>query len=173
MQTERIEAADVAQIYKLWNEYTDAINSENMERWRALWSNDSIPLTPENNKLSGRDQIQTFTKVQSDQYHPKIIINPEVVRILGEHAYTYGSYKTILISRKNEDQSNIQKEGKFLSILEKQNDGSWKILVDCFNYNQAAEKSVFGSKLGKRGEGEKFLKKNMKVVDQLRYKGVK
>lgn len=154
MKIERLEVTDVAQIYRFWNEYADIINTGNIEQWSALWSNDSIWLPPEALRQIGKEQIQKLAQSQSDQYHPKLSINPEVVRILGDQAYTYGSFTTILTFMEGEDKTRTQRTGKFLSILGKQTNGAWKILVDCFNYNEAAERSGsgFGSELRKRGE---------------------
>ena len=143
MISERLEAVDVAQIYQLWNKYAEAINSKNMQQWLALWCQDSIQLPPGNPQQSGKEQIQKLAQAQSDQYHSKISVNPEVVRILGDQAYTYGSFKTMLTVKEGGDKIEIQKTGKFLTILGKQADGFWKILVDCFNYNEAAEKRGF------------------------------
>jgi uncharacterized protein (TIGR02246 family) len=147
MITERVEAADVAKIYKLWNEYADAMNAENTERWRALFSNDSLQAPPDAPPQSGNTRILMGTLTQSDQYHSKLSINPEVVRILGDQAYTYGSFKTMLTVKAGEGRAIAQRNGKFLSILVKQPDGSWKILVDCFNNGSAIGQDTTGSKL--------------------------
>jgi len=152
MKTERLEAADVAKIYKLWNEYADAMNAENTERWRALFSDDSLQAPPDASLQSGNTRILMGTLAQSDRYDSKLSINPEVVRILGDQAYTYGSFKTMLTVKAGQDRATAQRNGEFLSILVKQPDGSWKILVDCFNYDEAAKKRGFGSALRKRGE---------------------
>jgi len=152
MITERVEAADVAKIYKLWNEYADAMNAENTERWRALFSNGSLQASPDASPQSGNTRILMGTLAQSDRYHSKLSINPEVVRILGDQAYTYGSFNTMLTVKAGQDRAITQRKGEFLSILVKQPDDSWKILVNCFNYDEAAEKRGFASVLRKRGE---------------------
>jgi len=152
MKTERLEAAGVAQIYKLWNEYSDAINSENLEQWSRLWCNDGIQFLPDIPQQSGKHQILKLVQTLLDQYHPKLSINPEVVQILGDQAYTYGSFAIILTLEEGKDRAITQRNGKFLTILRKRIDGSWKILVDCFNYNKALEKSELCSDLRKRGE---------------------
>jgi ketosteroid isomerase-like protein len=139
MKKERLEAADVARIYRLWNEYAEAINTENMEQWRELWSNGSFQLTSDVPQIPGKEQFQKFLHAQSDQYDSIFSINPEVVCILGDQAYTYGSFKTILTLKEGGDKTEIQRIGMFLTILEKQADGSWKILIDCFNDNEAAK----------------------------------
>ena len=139
MKTERLEVSDVEKIYELLNEAAEAINSENVEGWRALFCDDSLQAPPEVPLQSGNLRNLIGKPVQSDQVHSKLSFNPEVVRIFDDHAYTYGFFKTILTIIESKDKSNFQRDGKFLFNLEKQIDGSWKILVDCFNYNEIAE----------------------------------
>ena len=139
MRTERVEAADVAQIYKLWNEYSAAISSKDLERWMALWSENGIQMPPDAPQCSGKAQIQEFLQAQFDQSLTKLSINPEVVRILDDRAYTHGSFISMVTSKEGADKITIQRSGKFLTVLEKQADGSWKILIDCFNYTSPVE----------------------------------
>jgi ketosteroid isomerase-like protein len=65
----------------------------------------------------------------------RIAIQPEEVRILGARAYAHGTYELEF-----EGGGEIRRcSGKFLNILEKQVDGSWKITVDCHNYSEFLE----------------------------------
>ena len=136
MKTERLEAADVTQIYKLWNEYSEAINSEKLDQWIALWGTDGILMPPNSPQRFGTEEIQKSMQSQFDQFHVKFSINPEVVRVLGDHAYTHGSFISTLTPTNAESKVAIQRSGKFLTILEKRADTSWKILVNCYNYNE-------------------------------------
>jgi uncharacterized protein (TIGR02246 family) len=144
MKTERLQAADVAKIYKLWNEYAAAINAENLEHWIALWCDNGIQMPPDVPQRSGKDEIQKLAQVQFDKFDRKLFVNPEVVHIFGELAYTYGTFISQVMPKKSKDKTTIRRSGKFLTILEKQGNGSWKILVDCFNYHRPEEKDKFG-----------------------------
>jgi ketosteroid isomerase-like protein len=66
----------------------------------------------------------------------ELVIQPEEVRILGDHAYVHGTYELKVAPKKAKTGHYT---GKFLTILEKQIDGSWKIAVDCFNHNPPSE----------------------------------
>jgi ketosteroid isomerase-like protein len=46
-------------------------------------------------------------------------------------AFTHGLYELVMIPKEGGDKIAIK--GKFLTILKKQVDGSWKIAIDCFN----------------------------------------
>lgn len=141
MITERLEAKEIAQIYKLWNEYADAINARNTEQIISLWHKDGVQLPPDAPQNAGKEKIQELLQARFNKHHSTFSINPEVVRILGTQAYTYGSFTSSLTMKKGENKITSLRKGKFLTVLWKQVDGSWKILVDCFNYNEPAEQN--------------------------------
>ena len=131
---ERVMVADVAQIYALWKKYCDAVNAGDLERWIVLWSNDAIQMPPDAPSRYGKEQIQIAVQAQFDLFETKIEINPEEVYVFGKQAYSHGLFSSVAISK--EGGATTETSGKFLAILEKQVKGSWKILIDCFNYNR-------------------------------------
>jgi ketosteroid isomerase-like protein len=61
-------------------------------------------------------------------------IKIEEVRVAGDWAFSRGTYAFTVIPKA---EGEIEKgDGKYLSILEKQDDGSWKLARDCFNLNE-------------------------------------
>ena len=130
---ERVQIADVAQVYELWNEFAAAATAGDMERWLALWSNDGIQMPPGAERQVGKERIRREVQSRFDLYDQKMTIDLEEVRVLGDRAYSHGTYKFALTPKKGGETSNGS--GKFLTILAKQGDGSWKIAIDCFNYN--------------------------------------
>jgi uncharacterized protein (TIGR02246 family) len=145
LRTERVEAADVAQIYQLWNEYAAAITSGDLEQRISLWCDNGLQMPPGASQCSGKEQIQKAVQAQSNQSHTKLSIHPDVVCVLGDQAYSYGTFSFLLITREGGAAKKIS--GKFLSVLKKQDDGSWKILVDCFNYDSTMERDDYVSSL--------------------------
>ncbi|MCP4535853.1 MAG: nuclear transport factor 2 family protein [Chloroflexi bacterium] len=134
---ERVQIADVAQIYELWNEYAAAATAGDMERWLALWVDDGIQMPPGAERQVGKKQIRTEMQPRFDLFDQKMVIDLEEVRILGDRAYSHGTYEFALTPKEGGETSNGS--GKFLTILAKQTDGSWKIVIDCFNYNAPPE----------------------------------
>ena len=134
---ERVRVADIAQVYNLWNAYADAVNAGDMKRWIALWSNDGIQMPPDAPARYRKEQIQVEEQPKFDLFNSKMDLDPEEVCILGDHAYSHGSFFSIVTPK--EGGTPIEIQGKFLTILEKQVDGSWKILIDCYNYNKPPE----------------------------------
>jgi uncharacterized protein (TIGR02246 family) len=130
---ERTQVSDVAQIYALWNEYTAAWSAGDMARWIALWIDGGIQMPPGVPHNTGKEQIQAAMQRLLDTYDYEMTINPEEVRVLGDRAYSHGHRRLAMTPKSGGDSAEVR--GKFLTVLEKQVDGSWKIAIDCFNYD--------------------------------------
>jgi len=135
---ERNMVSDVAKVHKLWDEYIDCMHTGDFERWMSLWIEDGIQMAPDAPRRVGAEQIREAMQPGFDLFiMSNTIINTEEVRILGDQAYSHGTYTYDMAPKEGGETMFIS--GKFLDILEKQVDGSWKIAIDCHNYNQPAE----------------------------------
>jgi len=94
-------------------------------------------MPPDVPRRVGKEQIGAAMQPGVDLFDLKnTIINTEEVRILGDRAYSHGTYTYDMTPKAGGETMCIS--GKFLDILEKQADGSWKIAIDCHNYNEPA-----------------------------------
>lgn len=136
--TERMKNIDVALVYELWNEYAAAFNSGDLERWIALWTDDGIQMPPGAPRRIGKEQIRQEMLPVFERFNiNKMSIHTEEIKILGDRAYSHGTYEfEMALSEGGELTSYI---GKFLTILVKQVNGSWKIAIDCFNFDTFPE----------------------------------
>lgn len=131
---ERNLVSDIEKVYQVWKEYAEALSKGNTERWLALWTEDGIRMPPGEPYRIGLDQLQLSLERNLEHFeYEKFMVYPEEVCILGDRAYTYGKYSALMKSLVVGNRINIC--GKFLTILAKQVDGSWKISIDCFNAN--------------------------------------
>ena len=129
---ERTQAVDVAQIYELWNDYAAAINDGDVERWLSLWLDDGIWMAPGAPSRVGKEQIRKAMQLLYEHCHiSQMIIQTEEVRIWRDRAYAHGAYAFEMAPREGGETTCYA--GKFLDILEKQADGSWKIAIACHN----------------------------------------
>ncbi|MFO8036793.1 MAG: nuclear transport factor 2 family protein [Anaerolineales bacterium] len=131
---ERNLVSDVEKVYQMWKEYSEALSEGNTERWLALWTEDGIRMPPGEPYRVGIDQLQLSLERKLELFEvEKFIVYPEEVCIMGDRAYTHGLYYSLV--RPIAVGNRITICGKFLTILAKQVDGSWKIAIDCFNAN--------------------------------------
>ena len=135
---ERNMVLDVGQVYELWNEYAAAANDGDMERWISLWSDDGIQMPPDVPRRVGKEQIRREMQPLFDLFDTSnMIVHTEEVRILGDRAYSHGTYQFEMTPKEGGETKSYS--GEFLDILEKQADGSWKIAIECLNYNMPPE----------------------------------
>jgi uncharacterized protein (TIGR02246 family) len=131
---ERMKNIDVGLIYELWNEYADSYSTGDFERWISLWIDDGIQMPPGVPRRMGKAEIRREMQPLFDLFNmSKMTIQTEEVRILGDQAYTHGTYEFEMTPKGGGTTKSYS--GKFLDIVEKQADGSWKIAIDCFNSN--------------------------------------
>ena len=133
MATTMIESEAAAISAMLNNEYVGAMRDGDMERWIALWVPEGKQMPPNAPARVGLEQIREGNRPMLELFNTEMSVFPDEVRVLGDHAYTHGNYDYSLTPK--EGGEAITGSGKFLTILKKQADGSWKIAIDCFNDN--------------------------------------
>lgn len=125
--------ADIATFKEWGNQYAGAVTAGDMDRWISLWTDDGIQMPPDTPARFGKEQIRAAMQPLFDLYHTNMTVNCEEARVAGDRAYARGTYTFVMTSK--EEGKSIEGTGKFLTILERQLDSSWKIAIDCFNYN--------------------------------------
>ena len=138
---ERNMVSDVAKIYALWKEYAAAAIDGDLERWLALWADDCIQMPPGTPQRVGKAQVRRGVKPLFDRYDVRdMFVDTEEVRVLGDRAYIHGAYSFEITPKGGGVTQLVHRV--FLDILEKQTDGSWKIAIDCHNYNLTTESNI-------------------------------
>jgi uncharacterized protein (TIGR02246 family) len=135
---ERDMVSDVAQVYEVWNEWAASCHAGDFERWMSLWIDDALQMAPDEPPRVGKERIRAAMQPAFDLLiMSNMDINTGEVRILGNQAYSHGTYTFETTPKEGGETTRLS--GKFLDILEKQVDGSWKIAIDCHNYNEPLE----------------------------------
>ena len=124
---------NVALIHELFKEFASAVEAGDMDRWFALWIPKGKQMPPGAPQRIGMKQIREGNSPLMNLFDAEMAIFPDEVRILGERAYSHGNYEYALTPK--EGGETVSGVGKFLTILIRQTDGSWKIAIDCFNDN--------------------------------------
>ena len=135
MIMEREIVSDVARVYELWNEYADACHAGDLEHWMSLWINDGLQMPPDVPRRIGKEAIREGMQPGFELFDmSNMVIETEEVRILGDLAYSHGTYTFDMTPKTGGETTSIS--GKFLDILEKQVDGTWKMAIDCHNLSR-------------------------------------
>ena len=125
------EAADRAAIEGIWETYSAAVVDGDSGTWLGLWDDGGIQMPP-GAPARGKDVLD---QASPSEFAPGSVssmnIRPEEITIAEDWAYTRGTYDLTDVT----GDSPVMIDGKFMTILKRQDDGSWKIYRDIFNSN--------------------------------------
>ncbi len=118
----------------IWREYESSLLAGDLERWVAQWAEDGVQMPPGEPPRVGKETIQSKVGGFMDQfqYTEFAITNQEIVKADG-WAFVRGVYKYTVAPKAGGD--SAAGEGKYMTILQKQPDGAWKLYRDIFNSN--------------------------------------
>ena len=144
------EADEKAKIQGTMDEYSAAVLEGNLERWISVWQEDGVRMPANEPQAVGIEQIKAsvapgFELFNTDTFN----INMEEIQVLGDEAYARGVFNYAMTPKEGE--GRIESSGKFLTLFEKQENGSWKIAVDSFSGN--APPAPLAAETGKDAEG--------------------
>lgn len=127
--------ADITAIKDMLSQYEVAINNGDFDLWISLWTDNGIRMPPDAPAEIGKEQIQEGMKPAFDQMNLDLAITSiEDAKVYGDLGLTYCNY-TLAVTPKAGGETILMPDGKALTLYERQTDGSWKIVYDCFNSN--------------------------------------
>lgn len=135
-------AADTAAIRAALDEYVSAWKASDAGRIAALYSDDAVILPGDHAAESGRPAIKKFNQDFFEGYTPgtfDISGQDREIEIMGDWAYDRGSYTFSAVS-KQKGGPPLSDKGKYIVIMKRQTDGSWKWFRDIDNSDGAPAK---------------------------------
>jgi len=130
---EKGNKADIAAIKEKLKQFAVTVNAGDFEGWISLWTDDGIQMFPGAPARIGKEQIRAGMKPAFDQFILKMVITNKELRVSGDLGFARGTYTESLIPKAGGKTEKY--DGKYLTILERQADGFWKVARDCFNSN--------------------------------------
>ena len=133
-----LSPAEVAGIRSVDSVFTAAANAGDAEGVVATYSDDAALLPPNLPPQKGHDAIKAFWSGLLDAYTVKFEVGSDTIEGRGDLAYNQGHYRFSAVP-KAKGAPGTADEGKFIEILKKQPDGSWKYVVDMYSSNLAPQ----------------------------------
>ncbi len=123
-----------AAVEGIWDEYASSLMAGDIDRWLSLWTEDGIQMPPDEPPVVGKERIRERNQAVADHFtfDEMEIQNAEVLSA-GDWAYARGTFTASLLPRG--EGAPVRVDGKYMSILKRQPDGSWRIHRDIFNSN--------------------------------------
>jgi uncharacterized protein (TIGR02246 family) len=123
-------ASDLAAISRVHQEYVAAHNNSDADRIVALFTDDAVLMPMDEPSISGRQAIRDHYEEFFDQNPSAIELSPVETRVAGDWAFERIQVKVTLPDGGHDRR---QAEVKYLWILQRQQDGSWKIARAIYN----------------------------------------
>jgi uncharacterized protein (TIGR02246 family) len=126
--------ADIAAINELYDQYCIQANAGDLDNFLFLWEDNAIRMEPDNPSIIGKENINFFFEVPFEQFNTNVAIYGDTeIQVTKDMAFSRGTYTLSLTPKEGGPTTHI--DGKWLDILKRQTDGSWKIYIDMVNYN--------------------------------------
>ena len=122
----------VADVSAVAQAFHDAFANQDPAAFADLYHDDARFLPPNAPPCEGRSAIETAIQAMFDMGARSVDIEPIEVRECGELTVEYGRYTLGIEPDGGEPMTDV---GKYLVVHDARDDGSTKILYDCFNSN--------------------------------------
>ena len=126
-------AADRAGIDTLRSAYQSSFNSNDASAAGAHFTETAVSMPPNREVLIGKQAITDDMVAMFEGMGFELTLSSEEVEVAGDWAFDRGAY-TMKLTPKG-DGEPMEDNGKYIVILEKQADGSWKIGREVWNSN--------------------------------------
>ena len=123
--------ADVEGIKRINVDLINAFNTGNVSAAVALVMDDAVDLPPHRPAVIGREAIRSFVQSDFDLFTMNFADEIVEVEVAGDLAVIWSNY-TVTLTPKDGGEP-IENNGKWLKVLKRQPDGSWKFSRNIWN----------------------------------------
>ena len=127
--------ADVAAIRQLQADWNAAVEQGSIEGYLAVLDADVELMPTDAPTIRGRDNYGQFLQpvFEQDRYEVEVLA-PSEIEVSGDIAYA--RYDYIIHRFPAGSDEPVSSRRKFLDVLRRQEDGSWRVLKHIWNYNE-------------------------------------
>jgi uncharacterized protein (TIGR02246 family) len=125
--------ADVEAIKKVNVDLIDAFNAGDVPAAVALVMDDAVDLPPNRPAVVGKEAIRSFLQSDLDRFTMNFDDEIVEVEVNGDLAVIWTNYTVTLTFK--DDGRQVESSGKWLKVLKRQPDGTWKYSRNIWNSN--------------------------------------
>ncbi len=140
--------ADISAIRELYNQYCLGVNKGDLDFFISLWDDDARRMETGFFPIIGKDNVrQHFQNIFNLAYWQIALYGDIELQVSDDLAFARGA--VTISGTFKEDSTESFADVKWLDILKRQDDGSWKIYIDCVNNNPILSEEPSETELGK------------------------
>lgn len=130
-----IAAGDQAQILAADSLFGVGTNTGNVDQVAATYAEDAVLMPPGAPPVKGRAAIREFWNGFLQPYTVVLTLGTDQIEGRGDLAYVVGHYHMVTTPKAKGTPALPPEDGKFLEVLKRQADGSWRYAVDMYSPN--------------------------------------
>jgi uncharacterized protein (TIGR02246 family) len=134
-----LSAEDEAAIRAVDAEWSRAATAGDADALSAIYASDAT-LMPPNEPPAKGEAMKKYNAEMLKAFSGPIELTTTSVEGRGDLAFAVGTYRATMTPRKPGAKPLPTEEGKYVEVMKKQPDGSWKIIYDIWNSNAPAGK---------------------------------
>lgn len=127
-----VEAVTAA-VNQVWEQYASSLNAGDVDKYMALWADDAMQFPPESLPIVGKEALRAGLESELEAITYDMEITNKEVNVSGDMAVARGTYAATITFKDGSEPIAI--DGKYMTLLKRQPDGSWKIFRDIYNSN--------------------------------------
>ena len=132
-QQKNREQDEVEAIKGVYKTYTNYLEADDFDNFMTCWDENGMRSEPGRQAIIGKDKVGERFKDLFGRVRYKVApIGEPNIEVCDSWGYGYAECTMTIIPKDGSD--TIKTDLKVLTIFRKQTDGSWKLFIDCLNY---------------------------------------
>ncbi len=132
-----LSAADEAAIREADQAFAKAATAGDAAALTAFYASDAVLMPPGSPALKGSEEISKFFTGMTSSVSGPFELRTMAVDGRGDLAFSTGEYTATLTPKQKGAKPMPVERGKYIGVMKKQPDGSWKLIYDTWNQNAA------------------------------------
>jgi uncharacterized protein (TIGR02246 family) len=129
-----LSSQEEAAVRAVDREWAQAATAGDATALTALYASDAT-LLPPNEPAAKGEAVKKYNADMANAFSGPFELTTTAVEGRGDLAYAVGTYRATLTPKKAGAKPLPAEEGKYLEVLKRQADGSWKIVYDMWSQN--------------------------------------
>jgi len=125
--------ADIAAIKELYKNATIACSTGDAELYLSIFTEDTVVMPPDYPAAMGKEELRPMIEGLFGMFDLELPYTVEEVEVIGNRAFVRSSWLYSMTPK--EGGETTTRPGKQFDSLKRQPDGSWKIYIQCYNYD--------------------------------------
>jgi uncharacterized protein (TIGR02246 family) len=112
-----------------------ALNAGDVDAWTGQFTEDAVQMPPHFSANAGKQAIRAWNAGFLNLFGCQFSLEVDEVRVAGQWAFERGRYTITLVPKAGGP--SMDEAGKYITIYQRQADGSWKMARDIWNSDAA------------------------------------